>query len=138
MKKISKLLFSLIALSLMVLPMTVSAATGNTTNNVSNNTAAVEINAATYGAESTTLHLGSTSVDTVATNLINTVLGFLGLIAVVIFLVGGFKWMTAMGNDENIKKAKELMVAGVVGLVIILSAWGITRFVITQLTTSGS
>ncbi|MFZ4648538.1 MAG: pilin [Patescibacteria group bacterium] len=124
MKKISKLLFSLIALSLLILPMAVSATT--------------TIDAGTYGAATTSLNLGSSSVDKVATNLINTVLGFLGLLAVIIFLVGGFKWMTAMGNEENIKKAKELMVAGVVGLAIILSAWGITKFVIAQLVTSGS
>ncbi|MFZ4648539.1 MAG: hypothetical protein ACOYMB_02765 [Patescibacteria group bacterium] len=123
MKKISKLLFSLIALSLLILPMAVSAA------QLTNEMVGLE------GSNSvgTNINLSSKEPIVVATNLINTAMMFLGLIAVVIFLVGGFKWMTAMGSDDNIKKAKELMSAGVIGLVIILASWGVAKFVLTKL-----
>jgi len=48
-------------------------------------------------------------------NIINLVLGFLGLIAVVIILIGGFKWMTAGGNEEKVGEAKKLLIAGLIG-----------------------
>lgn len=63
--------------------------------------------------------------------IINSALGFLGLVAVVIILIGGFQWMTAGGGEEKIKKAKGTLSAGIIGLVIIMAAWGIAQFVIS-------
>lgn len=71
-------------------------------------------------------------------NIINIVLGFLGIVAIVIVLFGGFKWMTAGGNDEKVADAKKLLIAGVIGLAIILSAYAITSFVIGSLLTATS
>lgn len=65
--------------------------------------------------------------------IINVALGFLGIVAVVIILMGGFTWMTAAGNEENVDKAKKLIFAGVVGLAIILSAYAIASFVLREL-----
>jgi heme/copper-type cytochrome/quinol oxidase subunit 2 len=65
--------------------------------------------------------------------IINTAMLFLGIIAVVIVLLGGFKWMTAAGNEDKVSEAKKLMGAGVIGLVIILAAWGIASFVLNSL-----
>ncbi len=65
--------------------------------------------------------------------LINAAMLFLGVIAVGIVLLGGFKWMTAGGNEDKVGEAKKLMGAGVVGLVIVLSAWGIATFILNQL-----
>jgi|GEM_PF-684574 len=68
-------------------------------------------------------------------NIINIILGFLGIAAVIIILVGGFKWMTAAGNDEQVGEAKKMITQGIIGLVIIFSAWAIASFVITQMGT---
>lgn len=65
--------------------------------------------------------------------IIRAALGFLGVIAVVIILFGGFKWMTAGGNEERVGEAKKLIIAGIIGLAIILSAYAIASFVIGQL-----
>ncbi|HMB65538.1 MAG TPA: pilin [Patescibacteria group bacterium] len=70
---------------------------------------------------------------TTVANIINVVLGFLGILAVVIILVGGFKWMTAAGNEDKVAEAKKIIVAGIIGLVIILAAWGIASFVLNAL-----
>ena len=60
--------------------------------------------------------------------LINLALSFLGLVSVILILWGGFKWMTAGGNDEQVGEAKKIIIAAVIGLAIIISAWAITRF----------
>ena len=79
------------------------------------------------------LVLGNRDPRSIVTQIINTALGFLGVIAVIIVLLGGFKWMTAGGNEDKVKEAKKLLGTGIIGLVIILAAWGIARFVLTQL-----
>lgn len=72
----------------------------------------------------------------IAANVIRVLLGFLGIIAVVIILFGGFKWMTAGGNDEKVGEARKLMTQGIIGLVIILAAWGIASFVVDAIFTA--
>jgi hypothetical protein len=77
--------------------------------------------------------LGNVDPRTMAGNVINIALGFLGVLAVIIILIGGFKWMTAAGNEEAVEEAKKILMAGIIGLVIILASWGIATFVITNL-----
>jgi len=65
-------------------------------------------------------------------SIIQILLSFLGILAVLIILWGGFIWMTAAGDDAKVDKAKKLIISGIVGIVIILSAYIIANFVITQ------
>ncbi len=60
-------------------------------------------------------------------------LGFLGLIAVGIILLGGFKWMTSGGNEEKTGEAKKLLGAGVIGLIIVLASWGLATWLIDSI-----
>jgi hypothetical protein len=73
-------------------------------------------------------------------SIINIALGFLGVIAVVIILMGGFKWMTAGGNEDKVSEAKKLLGAGVIGLIIVLAAWAVSTFIINAIynATSGT
>lgn len=68
--------------------------------------------------------------------IINIILGFLGIIAVLIILAGGFKWMTAAGSEDKVGEARKMIIEGVVGMVIIFAAWGIASFAINQLITA--
>jgi hypothetical protein len=77
--------------------------------------------------------LTSTDVRQTAAAIIQVALGLLGIIAVILVLVGGFKWMLAGGNEEKVGEAKKLISAGVIGLVIILCAYAIATFVLTSL-----
>ncbi len=65
--------------------------------------------------------------------IIRIVLGFLGTIAVILVIYAGFMWMTSNGNEDKVTKAKNILKAAVIGLVIILSAFAITSFIINQL-----
>lgn len=82
------------------------------------------------------LGLGQRDPRNIAASVIKILLGFLGIIAVVIILLGGFKWMTAGGNEEKVGEAKKLIMQGIVGLIIILAAFGIATFVINSLFTA--
>jgi len=77
--------------------------------------------------------LGNTDPRTIAGSVVNIFLGFLGVIAVLIILYGGFKWMTAGGDEGPIGEAKQMISAGVVGLVVILAAFGIDQCAINAL-----
>ena len=77
--------------------------------------------------------LGDKDIRVTVGNIINVALGLLGIVAVVIILIGGFEWMTAGGNEEKTGEAKKRIVAGVIGLAIILSAYAIASFVINSL-----
>jgi len=79
------------------------------------------------------INLGQNDPRGIAATVINIILTLLGIIAVVIVLLGGFKWMTAGGNEDKVSEAKKLLGAGVIGLVIILAAWGISSFILQQL-----
>lgn len=77
--------------------------------------------------------LVATDPRAVAAAIIRVVLGVLGVVALVIVIIGGFTWMTAGGNEEKVGEAKKWIMAGVIGLAIILSAYAITSFVVSQL-----
>lgn len=78
--------------------------------------------------------LGSGELTTTIASLLRVVLGFLGLVAVFIILMGGFKWMTSGGADTKVADAKKYMISGFVGLAIILAAYAIASFVIGSIT----
>lgn len=73
--------------------------------------------------------LGTREIRDVAIDVIQAILSMLGIIALIIILYGGFKWMTAAGNEENISSAKKIITAGIVGLIIIFFAYAIVAFV---------
>ena len=77
------------------------------------------------------LGLGNKDPRDMAVSIIQVILGFLAIIVVLLVLYGGFVWMTAGGNEDKIATGKKIITAGVVGLIIILAAWGIARFVVT-------
>ncbi|MBU0880078.1 pilin, partial [Patescibacteria group bacterium] len=69
-----------------------------------------------------TMGLGTADPRTMAAKIINVAMGFLGIIAVVIILIGGFKWMTAGGGEEKVEEATKMIKYGVIGLIIILAS----------------
>jgi hypothetical protein len=78
----------------------------------------------------TNIGLGTKDVRETVSSVIRAFMGLLGIVAVCIILFGGFKWMTAAGNEENISDAKKLIISGIIGLVIIMSAYAIAQFVV--------
>lgn len=79
------------------------------------------------------LDIGSKNPEEIVVSVINWILGILALIAVVLVIYGGFLWMTASGNPDKVDKAKKILISAVIGLVIILAAWGISVYAINIL-----
>ena len=77
--------------------------------------------------------LGGGDVRVTIARILRSALSFLGVVAVVIVLWGGVRWMTAGGEKEKVGDAQKIMMSGLIGFAIILSAWAITSFVLTQL-----
>lgn len=77
--------------------------------------------------------LGTTDVRTTIAQIIRVALGLLGIVAVGAIVVGGFMFMTSGGNEEKSGNGTKAMVSGIVGLIIILSAYAIASFVISNL-----
>ena len=98
--------------------------------------APVDYGTGAAGPIGTSSGLGTTDLKTSIAKLINVALGFLGILAVLIILYGGFLWMTATGDPKKVDKAKSVIIQGVIGLVIILSSWAIATFVIGSLSTA--
>ena len=82
------------------------------------------------------LGLGNLDPRTTAASVINVLMGFLGVIAVIGIIAGGFIMMTSGGNEEKSGTGKKAITAGVIGLAIILAAWGITIFILNSLLSS--
>ena len=73
------------------------------------------------------------TLDQTIINIINAVIGILGLIAVVVIILGGISYMTSSGDAGKVKKAKDTILYGVIGLVVCVLAFAIVNFVINNI-----
>jgi hypothetical protein len=67
-------------------------------------------------------------------NIINILSVLIGAIAVVMIIVGGFRFVTSSGNAENTKSARQTIIYAVVGLVVVALAQIIVHFVLNSVT----
>ena len=65
--------------------------------------------------------------------ILNTVYVVIGIVAVIMIILGGVNYATSQGDPAKIKKAKDTILYGIVGLVIVLLAFAITAFVLGAL-----
>lgn len=69
----------------------------------------------------------------VVKNLLNTTFSIVGVIAVIMVIIGGFHYMTSQGSPEKVQKGKNTILYGIIGMVIVLSAFAIVNFVLDGL-----
>ena len=70
--------------------------------------------------------------------IINAALAVLGVVCVIIIVFGGVQYMTSTGEAAKVKKAKDTILYGVIGLIICALAAVITNFVIANIIGGGS
>jgi len=61
---------------------------------------------------------------------INLVLTFVGIIMVALIVYSGWQYMTAQGDKAKLEEAKKRIQNAVVGLIIIISAYALTTFLV--------
>ena len=69
----------------------------------------------------------------VISSIFSIVIIVAGIAFVVLFLIGGIQYLVSMGNEDGSKKARQLMLDAVVGLVIVVTAWAIGTYVLSLL-----
>lgn len=89
-------------------------------------------------AISSTSYKGQNDLSTPIGNVIQSVLALAGTIFLVLLIYGGVTWMTAAGNSEKVDKAKDVIIAAVIGGAIVASAYTITYFVMLKLGNSNN
>ena len=124
MKHLKSLLYTVAGAALAALPMAASA---------------VESPFKTGGADLTKLGTtagitgGGKTLPEIIGSIVNVVLGFLGIVFLVLLLYAGFMWMTAQGDEKKVDKARAMISQSVIGLVIIVAAYAISTFVLGSL-----
>jgi len=78
---------------------------------------------------------GSDFLATKAGLIIGVILSFVGVLFLILMIYAGILWMTASGNEQQIAKAKSLLINAIIGIVIVFSAYALTTFLGTELLT---
>ncbi len=65
--------------------------------------------------------------------ILNTVFGVVGIVAVVMIVIGGVNYTTSQGDSQKVQKAKNTIMYGIIGLIIVLLAFAIVNFVLNGL-----
>jgi len=78
------------------------------------------------------------TVDRVVNNMIFGVISLSGIVIFLLIIYAGFMWATARGNEEQVKNAQKTIVRGVIGLLIIFTAYITANFVLNLIAVGGS
>lgn len=66
--------------------------------------------------------------------VIQSLLGVVGSIALIMFIYGGLLWMLSGGNSDQVKKGKDTFVWATIGLLVIFTSYTLVRFIFTTFT----
>ncbi len=78
--------------------------------------------------------LGTTDFRIIVGNVVRTLTGGAGMLALMMFVYGGFTWLTAAGNSEKIQKGRDILVWSTAGMVVMFSSYFVVRFIIIAIT----
>lgn len=140
LQKVKKILLNATALGLLLAPAALPAVTyadnisGGLNCGAELNASAVNGTAAPACA-STGQDAGST-FNHIITLIINIFSLIVGVIAVIMIIVGGLKYITSGGDSGNISSAKNTILYAVIGLVVVALAQFVVRFVLTKVNQS--
>lgn len=84
------------------------------------------------GGEDVDVSSGDTAL-TAAETLISRIIGFLtvlaGIFFIIYFILGALSWVTAGGDQSKIQKARDQIVQGVIGLIVIVGAYAVVGII---------
>lgn len=72
-------------------------------------------------------------VNEIIATIIQTALSLLGVLFLLLLIYGGYLYMTAHGNDQQVEKAKKIILQAFIGIIIVLAAYAVSWFIINSL-----
>ncbi|MBD3248396.1 hypothetical protein GF382_03875 [Candidatus Falkowbacteria bacterium] len=66
-----------------------------------------------------------TTLAEIAGTAVSAALGLLGVVFIGLIIYGGGLWMTAQGNDDQVKKAQNILRNSLIGLILVVSAYAV-------------
>lgn len=84
-----------------------------------------------------TANFSEISIESIIARVIQIVLGFLGVVFIILMIVAGFKWMIAQGNEEQVTQSIATIRAAIIGLIVVLASYAITYFIFKYAPFSG-
>ena len=85
-------------------------------------------------------NIASSDATSKINNMVHTVVNLMsavvGIVAVIMIIVGGFRYITSGGNDTSVTAAKNTILYAIIGLVVVALAQIIVRFTLSKLTNS--
>lgn len=78
--------------------------------------------------------LKSIQPEGMAAKIVTQVLSWLGVLFLGLIIYGGITWMTAQGNEQKAERAKQIIMAAISGLIVIVGAYAVSYFVIRYFT----
>lgn len=70
------------------------------------------------------------TINSLAATIISYALGLVGTISLLLFVYGGFIWMTSAGASDKVKKGRDIIVWAVIGMAVVFSSYMAVKFVI--------
>lgn len=71
-------------------------------------------------------------------SVVQALLGFVGIIFLILIIWGGVQWMMSGGNEKKIEEAKKRILHASIGLTIVLISYAVARFIVYSLQTAAS
>ncbi len=120
------------------LPTSIGAGTDVSTSTTSTSGSTAGSSSGSVPLPAKPANLPSPSLESVVTFVVKVIwaIGQIGF--VVVLLVGGVMFITAAGDEGKAEKAKKLILYAVIGLIVMLAAWGISSFLIKAFATTSS
>ena len=100
-------------------------------------TAVPDLSQCTTGDNAINSESNSQDLISVVNTIINVIIGVIGFVAVIVIILGGVSYTTSAGDPGKVKKAKDTIMYGIVGLVIALLAFAIVNFVLSSILGNG-
>lgn len=77
-------------------------------------------------------------INSLITTVINIFSLVVGVVAVVMIIIGGLKYITSSGDSNNVTSAKNTILYAIIGLVVVALAQFIVKFVLERATNTAS
>lgn len=138
--KIRNIIVSLASLSLVALPIAMPAvAYAAVSVNIGGNACSgTNIDLTGGSSGSCTATSGTSNIQDLLRNIINYFSIIVGVIAVVMIIVGGLRYITSGGESGKVGSAKTTIIYALVGLVVVALAQLVVHFVLGQANTLAS